>query len=194
MTPITKRFFLVIASILIAIAVGFLLEVLLSMQAGWPFGHTQKGHLVGWLGFAVLLPVFGYTYKKRYGRKAGWPKGWFRVHQTAGTLAPLIILAHTGPHFHALVPLLALTTMGLVAITGVVGMFVHRNAVGMLNGTRKTLLSQGLSREAVEEKLFELASDEEMFRIWQLIHVPMVMLFIVLLLAHIGGALYFGGM
>ncbi|MBK8816541.1 MAG: hypothetical protein IPN42_14040 [Methylococcaceae bacterium] len=194
MTPISKRFILVITSVLIAIVVGLLIEVLLSLQAGWPFGHTQKGHQVGWLGFVVLLSVFGYSYKKRCARKAGWPKGWFRVHQIAGTLAPLFILVHTGPHFHALVPLLALMTMGFVAMTGLVGMFVHRKAVGMLNGTRKTLLSQGLSREAVEEKLFELASDEEMFRIWQTIHVPMVFLFIVLLLAHIGGALYFGGM
>lgn len=194
MTTITKRFLTVISCAVIAIAVGFLVEVLLSFQSGWQFGHTQTGHMVGWVGLAVILTVFVYSVKKRHARKSGWPKGWFLVHQVAGIVGPLLIVIHAGPHFHALVPILALLAMGIVVVSGVIGVAVHRKAVSLLNAMRNELLSQELSQEDVEDRLYALASDEETFRIWQIIHVPMVMIFLVLAITHVVGALYFGGL
>lgn len=194
MTTITKRFFTVITCVAIAIAVGFLIEALLSYQSGWRFGHTQPGHIVGWAGLAVTLSVFVYSVKKRHARKSGWPKGWFLVHQVAGTVGPLLIVIHAGPHFHALVPILALFAMGIVTVSGIIGVAVHRKVISQLNTTRKDLLAQGFSHQDVEERLFDLASDEETFRIWQIIHVPMVMIFLVLVITHVFGALYFGGL
>lgn len=194
MTLITKRFLIVLIFVLSAVVAGFLIELLLSIKTGWQFGHTQRGHLIGWLGFAMMLAVFGYTIKKRFGRKTGWPKGWFRMHQAAGIIGPMLILIHAGAHFHALVPFFALMAMSIVATSGIIGILVHRKAVSMLNATRKELLSQGLSGEDVDERLFDLASDEETFRIWQVIHVPMVIIFMALAIIHIGGAIYFGGL
>lgn len=194
MTTITKRFFTVIGCVIVAIAIGLLIEVFFSFQSGWQFGHTQTGHLAGWGGLAIILTVFGYSVKKRYGRKTGWPKGWFRVHQVAGIAGPLLILVHAGPHFHALVPMLALLAMGIVAVSGVTGVAVHRKAINLLSTKRKELLIQGLSHEDVQDRLYDLASDEETFRIWQIIHMPMVVIFLVLLITHILGALYFGGL
>ncbi len=193
MTAISKRFLIVMGCIVVAIAGGFLIEMFLSFQSGGQFGHTQRGHVVGWIGLAVMLTVFVYSIKKRYGRKAGWPKGWFRVHQVAGIVGPLLILIHAGLHFHALVPMLALLAMGVVVVSGVVGVAVHRKALSLLNTTRKQLLRQGLAREDIEDQLYDLASGEETFRIWQMIHAPMVMLFLALVITHILGALYFGG-
>lgn len=194
MTTITKRFLIVISSALIAIAVGLLVEVLLSYESGWQFGHTQSGHIVGWIGLTIILTVFVYSVKKRAARKSGWPKGWFLVHEVAGIVGPLLIVIHAGPHFHALVPILALFTMGIVAVSGVIGVAVHRKVRSLLNTKREELLAQGISPKDVEERLFDLASDEETFRIWQIIHVPMVMIFLVLVITHIFGALYFGGL
>ncbi|NOS88069.1 MAG: hypothetical protein HOP34_05920 [Methylococcaceae bacterium] len=193
MNPITQRFLTVISCAAIAIALGFLLEVLLSFQSGWQFGHTQTGHLVGWAGLAVILAVFVYSVKKRHARTKGWPKAWFLVHQVAGVGGPLLIIIHAGPHFHALVPTLALLAMAIVTLSGIIGVVVHRKALRLLNSKRKELLAQGLTRQDAEELLFALASDEETFRIWQMIHVPMVMIFLVLMISHIFGALYFGG-
>lgn len=193
MTTITQRFFIVIGCVIVAITVGLLIEVLLSVQSSWQFGHTKTGHLVGWAGLAIIFTVFIYSVKKRYGRKSGWPKGWFHVHQVAGIVGPLLILVHAGPHFHALVPILTLLAMWIVTVSGLVGAVVHRKAIGLLNSKRNELLIQGLSREDIEERLYDLASDEETFRIWQVIHVPMVVIFLVLLIAHILGAIYFGG-
>jgi hypothetical protein len=194
MTTITKRFLTVISCVVIAIAVGFLVEVFLSFRSGWQFGHTQTGHIVGWVGLAVILTVFVYSIKKHHARKTGWPKGWFLVHQVAGIVGPLLIVIHAGSYFHALVPILALLAMGIVTVSGVIGVAVHRKVIRLLNTRREELLAQGVSHQDVEEKLFDLASDEETFRIWQIIHVPMVMIFLVLVITHIFGALYFGGL
>jgi hypothetical protein len=38
-----------------------------------------------------------------------------------------------------------------------------------------------------------MASQEEAFRLWQSIHAPMTLMFLVLAAMHVFGALYFGG-
>ncbi|MGX2040048.1 hypothetical protein ACWJKU_07915 [Methylocaldum sp. MU1018] len=193
MTVLTRRFLAAVGFATAAIAAGLLIEALLSLRHDRPFGHTQKGHLLGWFGLAVILTVFVYPLKKRYGRKAGWPKGWFRVHQTAGIAGPVLILIHAGPHFHALVPILAMLSMIVVVMSGVIGLAVHRKAVRLLNDERRELLARGLSREDVEERLYDLASGEETFRVWQIVHAPMTVMFLALIAAHVIGALYYGG-
>ncbi|MDD5034494.1 MAG: hypothetical protein PHE55_07015 [Methylococcaceae bacterium] len=192
MTVLAKRFLTVMVLVVAAIGGALLIEVLLSLQAGWTFGHSQQGHVVGWVGFALILSVFAYPLKKRFDRK--WPKNWFRFHQMAGIVGPMLILIHAGPHFHALVPLFALLAMGIVVLSGVIGSAVHRKALQLLKDERKELLNRGLSPEDVEERLYDLASSEETFRIWQIIHSPMLMMFLSLVLAHVIGALYFGGL
>jgi len=194
MTIITKRFFTVIFAAIALLIVGLLIEAFLSIRSGSLFGHTQTGHVVGWFGLAVIFSVFIYSVKKRFGRKAGWPKAWFMVHQVAGIIGPLLILIHAGWHFHALVPVLTLIVMGIVVVSGVIGVAVHRKALSLLNSTRKELVRQGLSQADIEDRLYGLVSGEETFRVWQIIHVPMVMLFLALLASHILGALYFGGL
>lgn len=193
MSVLTKRFLTVIGFVIVTIAGGLLIEVFLSLKSGWPFGHTQKGHIVGWIGLAVILLVFIYPLRKRYRRKAGWPRGWFRVHQVAGVVGPVLIFIHAGPHFHALAPVLAMLAMVIVVVSGVLGLVVHRKALHVLNEKREELLSQGLSQADVEDQLYDLASSEETFRVWQIIHAPMVILFLALVATHIIGALYFGG-
>ena len=194
MTIITKRFITVIFAAIALVIMGLLIEELLSIRSGSLFGHTQTGHVVGWLGLAVIFSVFVYSVKKRFDRKGGWPKAWFMVHQVAGILGPMLILVHAGSHFHALVPLLTLIFMVIVVVSGVIGVAVHRKALSLLNSTRKELVSLGLSQADIEDRLYALVSGEETFRVWQIIHVPMVMIFLALLAAHILGALYFGGL
>jgi len=93
-----------------------------------------------------------------------------------------------------LIPILALLAMVIVVVSGVIGVAVHRKAVVLLKDTRSELLGRGHSKEDVEDRLHDLASGEEAFRVWQIIHTPMVMLFLALVIAHVLGALYFGGL
>ena len=193
MSIIRRRFHIVLVLAVTIVTAGFLMEWLLSFWVGTKFGHTQTGHQTGWIGLLFILAVFIYSIKKHSGT-ARWPKRWFLVHQIVGILGPVIILVHSGMHFHALIPLLAMLVMWLVVISGVIGVFVHRKAIGLLKEQRKTLITQDFAREQIDNKIIDLAANEKTFRVWQHIHAPMVILFVTLTLAHVAGALYFGGL
>jgi len=189
-----RRFSIVFGVTLLAIAGAFLIELLLSSGPDQAFGHTQRGHLVGWVGLAVTMLVLVYSLRKRYGLKLGTPKLWFQVHLVAGVVGPLLILVHSGAHFHALVPALAMAAMAVVVISGVIGQVIHLLAVRTLNRQRRQFIEEGLAPDVIDARLDELASQEELFRYWRAIHAPLTITFAVLVVLHVLGALFFGGL
>ncbi|MDO8547375.1 MAG: hypothetical protein Q7R68_08425 [Nitrospirales bacterium] len=194
MSLLTRRTVTVAGLVLAAVAAAFALEFFLSPRPDQPFGHTQTGHAIGWAGLLLILLVFAYPIRKRFAKDRRWPKGWFQVHKAFGILGPMLILIHSGAHFHALVPVLALIAMGLVVVSGIAGQVLHYLALRTLNEQRRELVQQGLSEAEIQSRLHDLASREEVFRLWQCIHAPLTATFVVLMLMHIGGALYFGGL
>ena len=194
MTPVIRRLLIVVSLLLIAVAGALFFEALLSQRTVLSFGHTQRGHITGWIGLAVILFVFVYPIKKRIARNRPWPRGWLQVHMVAGVVGPLLIVIHSGAHLHALVPILAMVAMGIVALSGIIGQAVHYLALRTLNEERRKFLQQGASPEEVEARLHDFASREETFRLWQLIHAPMTLMFIVLVVLHVIGTMYFGGL
>jgi len=148
---------------------------------------------MGWLGLGITLLVFVYPIKKRASQNRRWPRGWFRVHMVAGMMGPLVILLHSGAHLHALVPLLALTAMAVVTVSGIVGQGIHYLALRTLNDRRRQLHDQGLSADEIDLRLHGMAAQEKAFRLWQSIHAPMTLMFLVLTALHVVGAIYFGG-
>lgn len=183
-----------VAGLAVAAAVAaFLLEYVLSQWSDRPFGHTQEGHLLGWLGLIMILVVFAYPAQKRLRPNHVWSKPWLYLHEILGILGPLVILVHSGAHFHALVPVLALLALALVVLSGVAGQVLHTLAFRTLYDKRHALAQQGMTEEAIEARLQELASQEGILRWWPWVHVPLTAAFVVLTLMHIGGALYFGG-
>jgi hypothetical protein len=179
---------------LLAIISAFLVELLLSSSSDRRFGHTQRGHVVGWIGLSVILLAFVYSLRKRHGLKLGTPKGWLHVHLIAGVVGPVLILVHSGAHFHALVPIFAMVAMAVVVISGIVGQAIHLFALRTLNRQRHQLVEEGMSPDVIDARLDELASQEEVFRRWRAIHAPLTVTFAVLVAAHVLGALYFGGL
>jgi len=55
-------------------------------------------------------------------------------------------------------------------------------------------LQQGVGPVEAEVRLHDVASREETFRVWQLIHAPMTLLFMVLVALHVVGTMFFGGL
>ncbi len=194
MTAFSRRTVLVVVLVIAVVVGAFAIEFALSPGAPQPFGHRQAGHVVGWIGLAMILLVFAYPIRKRFGPKKGWPKGWFQVHKGLGILGPVLILIHSGAHFHAIVPVLALIAMCLVVLSGITGQGLHYLALRTLNEQRRELAHQGYDDAEVDSRLHDLVSREETFRLWQCIHAPLTATFVVLMLMHIGGALYFGGL
>ncbi len=193
MTSFSRRLVTIVLSITVAVVAAWLAEAFLSIGKPSPFAHTRQGHLMGWMGMGITLLVFVYPIKKRMSRDRRWPRGWFRVHMVAGVMGPLVILLHSGAHFHALVPLLALAAMAVVVISGIVGQGIHYLVLRTLNDSRRQLHDQGLAAEEIELRLHRMAAEEEAFRLWQSIHAPMTLMFLVLTAMHVMGALYFGG-
>lgn len=194
MSPLARRSLLVLIGAVVFILAAFGIEWALSPRGGRPFGHTQSGHVLGWAGFACILVACVYPIKKRSRRTPGWPKRWFQAHMIFGVLGPLLILVHSGAHFHALVPIAAMLTLGVVVLSGIVGQVLHYLAFQEVNDHRRELAEQGLSETEIEAQIHSLIHQEEALRLWQCIHGPVTAILVVLVLMHIGGAMYFGGL
>ena len=194
MTVLSRRLAIMMFSVTAAVLAAWMMEAILSIGKPSPFAHTKHGHFMGWIGLGTTLLVFVYPIKKRMSRNRRWPRDWFRVHLIAGVMGPLFILLHSGAHLHALVPSLALMAMAVVVVSGIVGQGVHYLALRTLNDRRRQLHDQGLSTDEIETHLHRLAAQEEAFRLWQSIHAPMTLMFLVLTVLHVLGAVYFGGL
>ena len=195
MMPVTRRLLIVAGLVLCAVAGVLLFEAFLSIVTILSFGRTPQGQVTGWIGLAIILLVFGYPIRKRAHQNRLWPHRWLQIHMVAGVLGPLVIILHAGVlHMHALVPILAMVAMGIVALSGIIGQHVHYLAFRTLYKKRHELLEQGVSPEEVETRLLDMAAREKMFRVWQMIHAPMTLMFMALVALHVIGALYFGGL
>jgi hypothetical protein len=194
MSGVRRRIIALAAVVAVSVVAAWIYEAVLSIGAASPFGHTRSGRVVGWFGLAVILLVFVYPYRKRHAPERHWPRGWFRIHMGAGIIGPLLIFLHSGAHYHALVPVLAMSTMVIVALSGVVGQAVHAYVLRTLHDERRKLQQSGLRDPDIETRLHGMASQEEAFRLWQAIHAPMTVMFVVLTLLHVAGALFFGGL
>lgn len=195
MNPVFRRLLIVGGLTLFAVAGVLFFEVILTPITILSYGRTPQGQVTGWIGLAVILLVFGYPIRKRAHQNRRWPHRWLQIHMVAGVLGPLIIILHAGVlHMHAVVPILAMVAMGIVALSGLIGQHVHYLAFRALYTKRHELMEQGVSPEEVETRLLGVAAREKMFRVWQMIHGPMTLLFIALVALHVIGALYFGGL
>jgi len=189
---LNRRAVIVSLLIVVTVAVGFLAEVALTGRSDRPFGHTTAGHITGWVGFAVTLLVFGYSICKRWGRKP-WPRRWFLVHQGAGTVGPVLLLVHSGAHVHAIVPVLALFTLWIILISGIVGQALHYYAFRTLHERRQGWLDAGVPEAEVDRRMRTEEAIEHRFRWWQYAHAPLTITFLILTALHVCGAMYFGG-
>ena len=193
MTHLSRRLQVILWLTGIAVVTTLGAEFFLSTSPNRPFGHTQQGHLVGWVGFGMILLACGYPIKRWLYPNQVWSKTWFQIHLVLGVVGPLLILVHSGVHFHALVPVLALIMMALVVLSGIAGQALHHLAFKTLYDQRHELAYQGLSEERIEALLFDLTREEKVLRWWRCVHVPLTWTFFSLTLMHIVGALYWGG-
>lgn len=193
MPSLFRRTSLVLGLTLVTVASAFFLEYLLSVKAGRPFGHTQVAHLVGWTGLVFIGLTFVYPVKRWMYPNQVWSQRWFQVHIVFGIVGPLVIFVHAGVHFHAWVPILALIAMVLVVMSGVTGQALHYLAFRTLYERRHEPAFEGMTEEAIDAHLHDLALQEETLRRWKCLHGPLTWSFVSLTLLHIGGVLYFGG-
>ena len=167
MTSLSHRAKLLVGLTIASVMVAIGLESLLSINSHRAFGHTQKGHIVGWISFGMILLACGYPFKRWLYPNQVWSKGWFQIHVVLGIGGPLLIFVHSGAHFHALVPVLALGAMILLVLSGIAGQALHHLASQTLYEQRHEFARQGMSTEMIEAQLYDLAREEEALRWWR---------------------------
>lgn len=108
-------------------------------------GFFQAGDDIGyWLGVAggtMMLMLFSYPLRKhfRFAQSWGRVKWWFLVHMILGIGGPLLILLHSTFHIGSLNAGVALYSMVIVALSGVVGRFIYARVHRGLRGEQTTL-------------------------------------------------------
>jgi hypothetical protein len=127
---------------------GYALAALTILGGWW---YTRENSLVDaeqglgyWLGVAggtLMATLLLYPVRKRLPsmRWLGPIRHWFRMHMIFGVLGPVLILYHSNFSFGSLNDTVALACTVLVALSGLVGRYVHAKIHTDLDGHRTTL-------------------------------------------------------
>jgi len=126
-------------------------------------GYFEAGDDTGyWLGVAggtMMLLLFIYPMRKHFAFARNWGrvKWWFLVHMLLGVGGPLLILLHSTFRIGSLNAGVALYSMIIVALSGVVGRFiyarVHRGLRGEQIGFKELQSRAKLDQEDVRSRL-----------------------------------------
>lgn len=149
-----------------------------------------------WLGIPGVLLIcgsFGFSLRKRRLIRQGRPATLLRLHERMAWAGSLLILIHAGIHFNAVLAWLAIGAMLLNVASGLTGKFLLRRAGARLEATRRSLRDQGLSEQAMEDRLHWDSLTFDTVKQWRVLHYPITLAFAVLGLAHIISALLFWG-
>lgn len=96
-------------------------------RTGWYTSYSFAGYWMGVAGGVMMLLLFLYPMRKRWGALAnlGKAKNWFVVHMALGILGPVLVLAHSTFKIGSLNAGVALYSMLIVAASGIAGRFIY---------------------------------------------------------------------
>ena len=143
------------------------------------------GRYLGIAGTLIIIGSFGYSLRKRKLITAGNPVTLLRTHERMAWFGSLLVLVHAGLHFNALLGWLAVGAMLINVASGLTGKYLLRRARSRLDAARERLRSEGLSDEALDERLYWDSLTVDTVKRWRALHRPITLAFGVLALAHI---------
>ncbi len=113
---------------------------------------SDFGYYLGVVGGSMMLALLLYPLRKnvRFMHNWGPLSWWFRLHMLFGIGGPVLILFHSTFHVGSLNAAVALTSMLLVAGSGVLGRFIYTRIHHGLYGRRATLEEQRARLDASE--------------------------------------------
>jgi hypothetical protein len=112
------------------------------------------GYNMGLVGGLLMLSLLVYPIRKRvrFMDRLGSMQAWFRYHQVAGVLGPLLVLFHSTFRIGSMNGRVALYAMLLVALSGLIGRFLYRHI-------HKGMYGQHLTMREAEEDLNKSTDD-----------------------------------
>jgi hypothetical protein len=154
-------------------------------------GAVWVGRSLGIPGVLLIVGSFGYSLRKRKLTSLGKPVAWLRLHERMAWAGSLLVLVHAGIHFNALLGWLAVAAMMVNVGSGLTGKFLLERSRRRLTQTRQRLLEQGLSDDAVDDRLYWDSLTFDAVKQWRVIHFPITLAFAVLAVAHLVAVLLF---
>lgn len=162
---------------------------------GWYTPWSRTGYWIGVAGGVSMLLLFSYPLRKRWRVTYNWgaAKHWFVVHMVLGILGPWLILLHSTFQIGSTNAAVALYSMVIVALSGVIGRFLYvrlhadmRGEKASLAGIRNTLNEQHRSADAelqgmpavldalhaFETKVLDQARTGKPHHLWRLFVLP----------------------
>jgi hypothetical protein len=143
------------------------------------------GRYLGIPGTLLILGSLGYSLRKRKLLSSGKPAQLLRLHERMAWAGSLLILVHAGVHFNAILGWLAVSAMVINVVSGLTGKFLLQRARRRLEATRQRMRQQGLSAEALEERMYWDTLTFDVVKEWRVVHYPITLAFAVLATAHI---------
>ena len=103
------------------------------------------------------------------------------------------MLVHAGIHFNSILGWLAVWAMLINVASGLTGKFLLQRSRRRLEASMQRLRQDGLSPEALNERLYWDSMTFDVVKQWRVVHFPITLAFAVLSLAHIVAVFLFWG-
>lgn len=142
-------------------------------RTGWYEAGDDLGYWLGVAGGSFMLILLLYPVRKhfRFAHNWGNMKWWFVVHMFLGVAGPFLILVHTTFRIGSLNAGVALFSMIVVALSGVVGRFlytrIHRGLRGELTGLRELQARAKLDQDEARSRLAFAPQVEAMLKAFE---------------------------
>lgn len=180
MKPGSKELWL---SLVTAALITALYVMVITWTHSVPAAGSLFGHLIGILGFILMLMTeVLYSIRKR-SRRARWGsmESWLQFHIFTGLVGPYMVLLHTSWKFNGLAGATTVLTI-IIVISGFVGRYIYTLIPRSLDGLE---ISTSTPQAAV------LARARRLMAIWHALHIPLGIALFTAAFIHIGAALYF---
>jgi hypothetical protein len=118
------------------------------------FGYFQRdeylivpkdgiGYWLGIVGSLMMLALLLYPLRKKYAswQRLGTVAGWFKWHMILGIVGPLLILFHSGFRISAANSAVAMLTLTLVVVSGIIGRYLYSKLHIGIYGTKSSALA-----------------------------------------------------
>ncbi len=172
-----------------ALLTGVMITVIyagiMNLYQAVPAAGSLFGHLIGIVGFLLMLMTETlYSFRKR-SRKGRWGnmQSWLQFHIFTGLVGPYMVLLHTSWKFNGLAGVTTLLTI-VIVLSGFIGRYIYTRIPRNLDGVE-------LTTPEGESKSTALARTRRLFSIWHAVHIPIGMALFAAAFIHIGAALYY---
>ncbi len=140
-------------------------------------GLAWVGLYLGPIGTALLLLSLLYSLRKRKLIRSGSPKALLKLHESLAWAGSLCLVLHSGIHFSAVLPWLALGAMLIVVASGLTGAVLLRRAIDVVKAEEATPDS--------EDNRVLNAATVDLMRQWRVVHMPINAVFVSLFAIHL---------